>query len=100
MASEAKPRKARSNARGRGAAKGDGKGSAGATKKDYDNEFEIMSDFSATIAELVAKEAARVSHIVARIKSPKPTYTVGNYMLDQMKNSTRLLEAYLESMKK
>ena len=61
------------------------------------NEFEMLAEFSTKLAKLIADQAERAQSLVSQKKYETPTYTLGNYMLDQLGNTTKLLDADISS---
>jgi hypothetical protein len=64
------------------------------------NEFEVWSEFTQSIAKLVSREAERLKGLATNLKPGKASYTFGRFVLDQMDNSRKLLEATLEASRK
>lgn len=75
--------------------KGQGRGKTTETK----NEYEIWSEFTEQIAKLASNEAKRLKDVAAAMKPGKAAYTVGDYLQDQLKNKSKLLDAYLKAAK-
>lgn len=61
------------------------------------NEFEIASDYVTAIAKIASDQAARLANLVAVAAPPVAQYSLGDFLLNQMQNSTRLMETYVEA---
>ena len=64
------------------------------------NEFEIFAQFNEGLAKLISEEALRLKRLSATTKAGKPKYTLGQFVLDQTKNMTKLIEAHIEAAEK
>jgi hypothetical protein len=73
--------------------------SMAAEDKPKKNEFEILAQFNQCMAQLIADGAQRFKHMAALMQPGKSSYTLGDFVLDQTKIVTNLLQAYTESAK-
>jgi hypothetical protein len=72
-------------------------GDEGNTKK---NEFEIWAEFTQNVAKLFANEIQRMKGLADAMKPGRTEYSVGDFLQDQLKISTKLLEAYLKAARR
>lgn len=63
------------------------------------NEFEVWSDFNELMAKLVAQKMERLTSLAEAMKPGKSSYSLGDFLQDQLRISTKFLEAYLKASK-
>jgi len=69
-------------------------------KNGKKNEFEIWAQYSESISQLIADEAQRLKRLSAAMHSGESEYTLGDFLLDQTRNTTKLIEKYIEASDK
>jgi hypothetical protein len=69
-------------------------------EKDKKNEFEIYAAYVSGLAKLAADQAVRWSELAKVVAPAQGDYSLGDFLLAQAQNSTKLIESYLKSASK
>jgi hypothetical protein len=68
--------------------------------KEKKNEFEIYATYVSGLAKLAADQAMRWSELAKAVAPPRGDYSLGDFLLAQAQNSSKLIESYLKSATK